>query len=360
MNEAKSQAQEKGKHHAQLTGGDLALLAGFHQTRQILYRGTWQDAEKRLGELEEQVGRKLVSLRKRSEAVADANVRSVEIIQGQMELNDQLRSQNEQLMEQQKQLRGLLRDLNWVVEAAEAVPEQRSNVHDAVSARTDTLMKQAVALAEANVRAVTMLDEREKDLLALKERARKLESASHNLEEQAFNDVLTGLFNHRYFSQQIKHEIARAHRYERSMSVAFVDLDNFKPINDQHGHQAGDRVLRWMGELIRHTLRTADITYSLKDGEPVLARYGGDEFVIILPETDLEGAEIAMIRVCRIIADTPVPLEDAGETTHLTVSVGVACLSEGESAEELVGRADRAVYNAKKGGRNRVCVSEPS
>jgi diguanylate cyclase (GGDEF)-like protein len=349
---------DSGNHQADLTGEDLTLLAGFHQTRQILDSGKWLDAEKRLTELETQVGRKLVALRKCSEAVADANARSVDIIQGQMELNDQLRGQNEQLMVQQTQLSKLLDDLDVVVEAVGNLSDNESVAHAAVAAQTTTLMRQAVALAEANVRAVAMLEEREKDLLELKARAREMESNSQSLEEQAFLDALTGLFNHRYFARQIKKEVARAGRYERTLSVAFLDLDNFKPINDEFGHQVGDRVLRWVGELIRLTLRTADITYSLKDSKPVLARYGGDEFVVILPETNVEGAEIAMVRVCRIIAETPIPVEEVGGAASLTVSVGVANMRDGESAEELVARADQAVYAAKHGGRNRVCVSE--
>ena len=347
------------KHAPELTGEDLALLAGFHQTRASLDQGRLEDAEQRLTELEEQVGRKLVVLRKRSEAVADANARSVDILQGQMELNDQLRDQNEQLMEHQKQLRGMLKELEGVVAAVSALPLEHIAVRQEVAHRTNTLMAQAVALAEANVRAVAMLEEREKDLLDLKARARELETASHTLEEQAFMDALTGLFNHRYFSQQIGQEVSRARRYGRELSVAFVDLDNFKPINDQHGHQTGDRVLRWVGELIRHNLRSADITYKGPGCEPLLARYGGDEFVVILPETSGQGAMIAMNRVCAEIARTPVPLADGSRVVNLTVSIGVASLRGEESPQELVGRADQAVYMAKKSGRNKVCRSLP-
>ena len=353
----RSEETSQEKHAPELTGEDLALLAGFHQTRRSLDLGRLEDAEVRLTKLEDKVGRKLVSLRKRSEAVADANARSVDILQGQMELNDQLRDQNGQLMEQQKQLRAMLQELEGVVAAVGSLPPNCTEVRQEVEQRTNTLLGQAVALAEANVRAVVMLEEREKELVEVKARTRELETTSQTLEEQAFMDALTGLFNHRYFSQQIGQEISRARRYGRDLSVAFVDLDNFKPINDQHGHQTGDRVLRWVGELVKHTLRSADITCTRTSGGPLLARYGGDEFVVILPETDEEGAMIAMNRVCSEIANTPVPLEEGSKLFNLTVSVGVANLRGDESAQELVGRADQAVYMAKKTGRNKVCLA---
>jgi diguanylate cyclase (GGDEF)-like protein len=152
------------------------------------------------------------------------------------------------------------------------------------------------------------------------------------LEAVARTDDLTGLSNRRAWDEQLPRELARAKRDERPVCVAMVDLDRFKEYNDEHGHQAGDRLLKQIAAIWRDVLRPTD----------VLARYGGEEFIVLLPNCPLDRAIEVMERLRGIIPE--------GETC----SAGVACWDRLEGAEVLVSRADDALYRAKREGRDRV------
>jgi len=167
------------------------------------------------------------------------------------------------------------------------------------------------------------------------------------LELQANQDYLTGLSNRRHFMAQGEIELARVQRYGESLSAFMLDIDHFKNINDTHGHKAGDIVLQQLGHLLRETLRTVDI----------IGRIGGEEFAILLPETGLQEAVEIAERLREIIAHSDVIL-DAGLPLHFTVSIGVATLKDkGVNLDILLNLADKAMYQAKGSGRNRVCVS---
>lgn len=169
-------------------------------------------------------------------------------------------------------------------------------------------------------------------------------TVEHQLRTLAQRDALTQAYNRHFFWQLAASELARAHRYKRPLALAMVDADYFKNINDQYGHDVGDIVLCSLVSMCQETLRTSD----------VLARYGGEEFVVLLPETSAEGAEVVMERLRERVAKTPVVLED-GRQVSLTVSIGLAAFEETDvNVEQLIKRADEAVYAAKRGGRNRV------
>ncbi len=163
------------------------------------------------------------------------------------------------------------------------------------------------------------------------------------LYRSAITDPLTGLFSHRYFQQQVNQEIRRARRLDGSACVILLDLDNFKPLNDTCGHHAGNSYLANMGTTLTKTLRDSD----------VIARFGGDEFEMLLPETDCEGGRQAAEKIRRAVEEIQVP-----EGPRVTASLGVAAfpLNAG-SAQELFLRADEALYEAKGTGRNRTVVS---
>jgi diguanylate cyclase (GGDEF)-like protein len=150
----------------------------------------------------------------------------------------------------------------------------------------------------------------------------------------ARTDVLTGLINRRAWDDELSREVVRATREGTPLAVAMFDLDRFKLYNDRHGHQAGDRLLREAASAWRSVLRETDL----------LARYGGEEFAVALPGCD---AETAAQLVERLRAVTP-----EGESC----SAGLACWDEREAPDELVGRADRALYAAKQSGRDRTIV----
>jgi diguanylate cyclase (GGDEF)-like protein len=163
------------------------------------------------------------------------------------------------------------------------------------------------------------------------------------LRELATRDFLTGTHNRRHFLELAELEFGRVKRNEKPLSVAMLDIDHFKQLNDAHGHAAGDEALRVLAATCRSSLRTTD----------VFARFGGEEFVILFAETTLDGAMTVTERMQDAIARAPIPLP-AGGTASLTVSAGVAELAPGESVEGLIRRADDALYRAKSAGRNQA------
>lgn len=156
---------------------------------------------------------------------------------------------------------------------------------------------------------------------------------------EASTDALTGLPNRRQLDDQLDRDIARAHRDREPLSVLLVDIDRFKAVNDVHGHQAGDRALREFAYRLSDTVRAGDVA----------GRWGGEEFLVIAPNTGQDGA-LELAERCRT-AITNVPVAIVGK---VTASFGVATLGEGEEARSLVRRADTALYRAKDGGRDAV------
>lgn len=164
--------------------------------------------------------------------------------------------------------------------------------------------------------------------------------------ENAAHDALTGLFNRRYFERRLREESAHARRHLRPFSLVMVDLDHFKLVNDTYGHEDGDRVLRHMAEVIQMQLREDDVA----------CRYGGEEFVLLLRATTGMAARIVANRLRANLANKPIPLGEKNEPKHITFSAGVAAADDrnGFNADDIVQRADQALYRAKRAGRNRV------
>lgn len=159
----------------------------------------------------------------------------------------------------------------------------------------------------------------------------------------ATTDGLTGVVNRRHFFELASAEFSRAARYQHPTSVAMLDLDYFKAINDELGHDQGDVALKNVVAAIKPLLRDSD----------VLARYGGEEFCLLLPQTPLEGAQVTLERVRAAVAAFPLR-HGVEQVRQVTVSIGVAQARGAESLDEVLRRADLALYEAKKSGRNRV------
>ncbi|HEY4541990.1 MAG TPA: diguanylate cyclase, partial [Noviherbaspirillum sp.] len=175
----------------------------------------------------------------------------------------------------------------------------------------------------------------------LSEKNHALQEALSKNEEMARRDDLTGSHNRRYFMQALDQERERASRTGQLFCVAIFDLDHFKLINDQYGHLVGDEVLRIFVRLVHQTLRTTDC----------FARYGGEEFVLMMVATArLDLARIPVERIRRVVEEYD--WEAVAQGLKVTVSSGTAAYHFGESAEELLGRADAALYDAKHAGRN--------
>ncbi len=174
-----------------------------------------------------------------------------------------------------------------------------------------------------------------------------LNKARKKLHHLAYHDDLTGLANRRLFHDLLKQDISRAGRNREKTAVLFLDLDNFKQVNDRYGHQAGDRLLIELAASLRHRLRESDI----------LCRWGGDEFVIALPEiADSEMACRVAKKICRVVQDD---IADQYKVCGLTMSIGVAVYPDnGTSPDNLIRQADMAMYLAKQKGKNRVCLAQ--
>ena len=189
------------------------------------------------------------------------------------------------------------------------------------------------------------LEARVRSMLRIKKLQDLLEEKMRELERLSISDGLTGLFNHRHIHGLLAEEFERADRIGDDLTVAMFDLDRFKSVNDTYGHQAGDRVLQQFADLLRHQARDIDR----------IGRYGGEEFMVILPSTSLREGTIFVERV-RKDAEGHGFAIGRDEPISMTVSAGVATYPHEMvgSPETLVRLADEALYAAKEGGRNRV------
>lgn len=181
--------------------------------------------------------------------------------------------------------------------------------------------------------------------VTLKNKNAALENLNKAFQALAIRDQLTGLFNRRYFDEAITAEVARASRYGRDLSVIFLDVDFFKKYNDQYGHQHGDIVLKKISQIIKLNIREIDIA----------TRYGGEEFVVILPETPKDDAYTVAEKIRQSVEETAASAIGNRNAPAITVSAGVASLGqEIMNVHQLIAKADQAVYEAKRTGRNAV------
>lgn len=172
------------------------------------------------------------------------------------------------------------------------------------------------------------------------------ENASHytTARNLLYIDELTGLFNYRYLEVALERELKRAERYGSNLSVIFLDLDDFKKVNDEHGHLIGSKILRDVGKLLKKSVREID----------TVMRYGGDEYTVILVETGLSDAATVAERIRKYIADTSF-LADEGLNIRISACLGYACYPDDTKSKiELLEFADRAMYRGKTSGKNIV------
>lgn len=171
----------------------------------------------------------------------------------------------------------------------------------------------------------------------------QLTQAKTKLEDLSRTDLLTGLYNKRFFTELVGMELAVASRYEFSSSLLLIDLDHFKDVNDDYGHLAGDEVIRIISNVIRRNVRRTD----------VVGRLGGEEFIVFLPHTDLDGAMVAADRVRRIISESEITYKE--DQIRVSASIGAASTSvEITDIEELLQAADVAMCTAKGNGHNKL------
>lgn len=175
----------------------------------------------------------------------------------------------------------------------------------------------------------------------------ELEAVITQAREVSFTDPLTFLLNRRAMLQEIQDEVSRAERYKSLLSISIVDVDHFKAINDKYGHSVGDDVLKRVARLLRDNVRHPDI----------VGRYGGEEFLILLPSSDIKAAEEQAARLCKQMRETAVEVHE--HKIKVTFSIGVAQLNIGtEDWQAVLNRADNAMYDAKKNGRDGWVIAQ--
>ena len=180
----------------------------------------------------------------------------------------------------------------------------------------------------------------------LSDRVRELEDEIRRLSDEVSTDPLTQIANRRGLMRAFEAEQSRAERQAAPLAIALLDVDNFKKLNDTLGHQAGDDALRFLADQVRSRLRPVD----------VLARYGGEEFVILLPDTEADEAQRVVTRLQRELS-AELFMQQDGDKVFITFSAGVTPYRSGEPLEAALDRADLALYEAKRTGKNRTCTA---
>jgi len=234
--------------------------------------------------------------------------------------------------------------------------EETAELFEITSSRPDTY---ANLLQKANLELGDIVSEQERlvrELATAKEEAQKLSEqlriANNKLLDEARKDSLTDLANRRLFEGYLRKELERCVRYSHPISLLFMDIDNFKAVNDCYGHLEGDAVLRQLANIVQHEVRASDM----------VARYGGEEFLAALVETNAADAMLVAERIRRSVENAPIYLNSARPPARLTVSIGVAVWEPNRkpvSAETLIEESDRAMYQAKRTGKNSIAIYEP-
>jgi diguanylate cyclase (GGDEF)-like protein len=177
---------------------------------------------------------------------------------------------------------------------------------------------------------------------------REVEQARELAQALAWKDELTGLYNRRRFAELAQRELQLAARAGRPLAAVLIDLDNFKQVNDGHGHAVGDALLVAVGQGASQALRGTDL----------IARWGGEEFAVVLPDAGADEAVQLVERLLQVVRDLRLPLPEEA-WLQCTASMGVAIhAGDGESFQALIDRADQAMYEAKVGGKNRLVLAQ--
>lgn len=190
------------------------------------------------------------------------------------------------------------------------------------------------------------VDSGHKELVKTRQTLQSMRKELSDTRRQLNEDALTGALNRRGMDQALLREVARSQRNKTPLTLAMLDIDHFKQINDKHGHLVGDQALVHFAALARSVLRGTD----------VFVRYGGEEFALVLPETDMPGAKFLLTRLQKVALNSPLHVLETD--IAMTFSAGLAQYRDDENGHALLHRADEALYQAKQAGRDRIVVAE--
>lgn len=244
-----------------------------------------------------------------------------------------------------------VRDQVAAIQAQVSVAVELEQLKAEVSTRLSTIVS---AMDHHQLEESSRQQALEQQLTLLTERVRDMEAQSAQVEARfeeqrrlALIDMLTQMPNRQAYEERLQQEYQRWQRYQRPLALVICDVDNFKSINDNYGHSAGDKVLRILAKTLRTRLRQTDF----------VARFGGEEFVALMPETSVEEALQTLDSIRAAIAECPFHFRS--QPVSITLSAGIACFTAGDDPDAVFERADAALYRAKEAGRNRCVVDAP-
>ena len=265
-------------------------------------------------------------------------------------IEEQQDSGRKEASNQQDQGLSIMKDLSAMIDKLDQATGQHNEKLDNHLLNLKTL-DQASDLAQLKTEITDELGfvinnnkEIQSSIADAQEAVNRLKKKMEEVADMATIDELTGLYNRRALFSRLAEEDSRAKRYEQVFSLLLIDIDDFKDVNDEHGHQVGDGILRGLGAFLRQNLRDSDFP----------ARFGGEEFICLLPSTDLEQAVLAANKLRQLLAQSMLSSKKMGVALQITVSIGVATFTEKDEIDTLIKRADDALYLAKKRGKNQV------
>ncbi len=266
-------------------------------------------------------------------------------------VEDQQQSDLKEISNQQDQGLSIMKELTVMIDKLDQVTgkytEQLDNhiLNLKVTDKISDLAQLKKELTEELGLLINNNKEIQNNIIDAQETVKRLQNKMAEVADMAIIDELTGLYNRRALFSRLTEEHSRAKRYGQGFSLLLIDIDDFKDINDEHGHQIGDGILRGLGAFLRQNLRDSDFP----------ARFGGEEFICLMPSTDVDQAVQAGNKIRQMLSQSTLNSKKTGVTLHITVSIGISAFASGDDdIDNLIKRASEALYLAKRQGKNRV------
>ncbi|MCD6291902.1 MAG: GGDEF domain-containing protein [Deltaproteobacteria bacterium] len=276
--------------------------------------------------------------------LAATDQESQEIVEAQQQ------GDSKETTSQQRQGLNIIKDLSAMIDKLDQVTGQHTcqldnnllNIKDS-SNSTDLIQLKEEITRELGL-VIDSNNEIHTHIVDAQQTVKRLQRKMEEVADMATIDELTGLYNRRALFSRLTEEYSRATRYGQGFSLMLIDIDDFKNVNDEYGHQVGDGILKGLGAFLRQNLRDSDFP----------ARYGGEEFLCLLPSTDIEQAVMVGNKIRQLLSQSTLSSKKKDVTLRITVSIGIASFTSEDDIDSLVKRADDALYQAKHLGKNRV------
>ncbi len=276
--------------------------------------------------------------------LASTDVESKEIIE------EQQLSDHKEVSNQQDQSLGIMRELATMIDKLDLITGEHTEKLDnhLLNLKEYEEISDLNQLKREITEELSMVlnsnHEIHSNIIDAQETVKRLQSKMEEVADMATVDELTGLYNRRALFSRLSEEHSRAERYGQGFTLLLIDIDDFKNVNDEYGHQVGDGILRGLGAFLRQNLRDSDFP----------SRFGGEEFICLLPSTDIDHAVQAGNKIRNLLSQSTLSSKKTDITLQITVSIGISAFASGDNIDNLIKRADDALYLAKRQGKNRV------